>query len=125
MGVRVDAEGFKGGYEDEDGDPSVSEREGEVDEDCWRYKYEMDRGNLGLTLVGPATSLVIPAQDPIDTGDDRIDEQTKDKGPKVVTLSPKVYINGDEDSEDRESPTNTTNDDSIASISELVNEIIE
>ena len=68
---------------------------------------------------------MIPGQDPIDTGDDRIDEQTKDKGPNVITLSPKVYINGDEDSEDRESPTNTINDDSITSISELVNEITE
>jgi len=109
VGVRVDAEGFKGGYEDEDGDPSVSEREGEVDED----------------LVGPATSLVIPAQDPVDMGGGRIDEQTKDECPNVMTLSPKVDINGDEGSEDGESPTNTINDDSITSISELVNEITE
>jgi len=33
--VRVETKGFKGGDEDEDGDPSVSEREGEMDEDYW------------------------------------------------------------------------------------------
>ena len=58
-------------------------------------------------------------------GGGRIDEQTKDEGPNVMTMSPKVDINGDEGSEDGESPTNTGNDDNITSISELVSEITE
>jgi len=107
--VCVDAKCFKGGDEYEDGDPSVSEGEWEVNED----------------LVGPATGLVIPAQDPVDMGGGRIDEQTEDESPDVMTVSPKVDIDGDEDGEDGEPPTNTLNDESVTSVGELIDEITE
>jgi hypothetical protein len=84
-----------------------------------------DRLRMRLTLVGPATGLVIPAQDPVDMGGGRIDEQTEDESPDVMTVSPKVDIDGDEDGEDGEPPTNTLNDESVTSVGELIDEITE
>jgi hypothetical protein len=105
----VDAECFEGGYEDEDGDPAVSEGEGEVDED----------------LVGPRTSLVVPLDDPVDMGGRGINEQRDDERPNIMTRCPNMDVNGDKDSKDREPPSNTINDQRLSSIGELIKEIAE
>jgi len=109
MGSGVDAKGFKAGDEDEDGDPSVGEGEWQVDKD----------------LVGNGTGAVVSLDDPVNVGDCRVDKEREDKGPNVMSASPNVDVDGDQNSEDGEPPTDTVNDDCLSLIGKLIDEITE
>lgn len=61
--VRRDTEGLKGGQDDEDGRPTVVEREGEVDEE----------------LVGDRARRVMLLDDIVDVGDSRADKEGEDE----------------------------------------------
>jgi hypothetical protein len=63
--------------------------------------------------------------DIVNVADRRADEQGEDERDHIVVASPDVDIDGIEDSQERETPSNAINDDLLASVGELVDDIAE
>ena len=61
----------------------------------------------------------------IDVGNGRTDEKRKDEGDNVMSTRPDVYVNRVEHGQEWEAPSDSINDDVLAGISELVDEVSE
>ncbi|CAG8672670.1 1369_t:CDS:2, partial [Acaulospora colombiana] len=77
------------------------------------------------TFVSDSTSLVVLLDDIINVADGRADEQGEDERDYVVVVSPNVDIDGVEDCQEREAPSNAVNGDLLARVGELVDDITE
>lgn len=120
----VDTECFKGGEEDEESGPSVIERERKMDEDCNELAQETSRKHK-RTLISETLTSVISLDDVIDVRYRAADEQRKDKRNDIVTARPYVDIDGVEDGEQGETPSDAVDDDGFAGVGELVEEHAE
>jgi len=109
VGIGVASECLKSGQEDENGGPPVVEGEGEVDKE----------------FISHVLSLVMLLDEVIDVGYSRADEERKDEGDNVVSTRPNVYVNRVEHGQEWEAPSNSINDDVLAGISELIDEVSE
>jgi len=106
MLVGVDTECLKGCEDYENGCPAMIEGEWKVDEEFIRE-----------TLRG-----VVFLDDIIDVRYGRADEKRKYKCPDIVMTSPKVDVDGIQDSEEREAPRHAIDDDGLSAREELVDD---
>lgn len=106
VGVCVATKGFESGEEDEDGRPSVPEREGEVDKD----------------LVTEVPSVMVLLDNVVNVRNGRAHEESKDERDDIVSAAPDIDVNGVENGEERETPADAVNDDFFARVGELVKE---
>lgn len=107
--VGITAKGFKASEEDEDSGPAVVQGEGKVNKH----------------FVSESARPVVLLDDIVNMADGRADEQGEDECNYVVVVSPDVDIDGIEDRQERETPSNAVNGDLLASVGELVDDITE
>lgn len=106
VGSCVYAKGLEGGEDDEDGSPSVVERERKVNED----------------FIQSALGKIVFLDDVVDVGDGGTDKEGKNEGNNVMVGCPQVDVNGVEDTEKRETPRNAVDDDLFTGGGELVDD---
>jgi len=107
VGGGVATKCFESSEEDEDGSPTVVEREWQVDEN----------------FIGQCVAGVMLLDDVIDVADRGADYQGQEEGDNVMATSPDVNPDDVENSEEGESPSNTIDDYLLASIGELIDDI--
>lgn len=61
----------------------------------------------------------------VNVGHGRADEERKNERDNVMSTCPDVYVNGVENGEEWEAPSNTINNDVLAGIEELIDHVTE
>jgi hypothetical protein len=101
---RVDTESLESGKNDKHGSPTVVQREWEM------YKQ----------LIGNSFGVMMLLHNIVNVSYCGRDEEGENEGGDIAVMSPQIDVNSIKDTEERETPRNTVNDDMLSSREELV-----